>query len=103
MRSARDPALVAAALGDWGDTDVLLQGGGVGEALASFTEGDQQARREGGTGTGESVEESVVGELWAERGDLGIEALDGGVHGAELRDGGLDEQQQGIDDGRVGG
>src|SRR5687768_2198398 len=36
-------------------------------------------------------------------GDLCVEALDGGVHRAELRDGGLDEQQQGSDDGGVGG
>jgi hypothetical protein len=98
-----DPALVATALGDGRDTDVLLQGGSVWESFASFTEGNQQARSQGGTGTGERVEESVVGQLGAERGDLGIEAVNGEVHGAELRNGGLDEQQQGFDDSEVGG
>jgi hypothetical protein len=29
-----------------------------------------------------------------ERGNLGIEAFDGGIHGPELRNGGLDEQQK---------
>lgn len=97
------PALVATALSDGGDADVLLQGGSVGESLASFAEGDQQARSEGGTGTGEGIEELVARELGGERGDLSVEALDGGVDGTELRDGGLDEQQQRPDDGRVGG
>jgi len=98
-----DPALVAAALGDRGDTDVLLQGGSVWKPLASFTEGDEQARSEGGTGARESVKELVVGELGGERCYLCIEAFDSGVDGTELRDGGLDEQQQRTDDGRVGG
>jgi hypothetical protein len=97
-----DPALVAAALGDGSDADVLLQGRRVREALSSFTEGHQQTRSQSGTGTGERVEELVVGELGAERSDLCIEAFDGGVHSTELRDGGLDEQQQGCNDGGVG-
>src|SRR5688572_6940162 len=93
-----DPALVATALGDGGDTHVLLQGGSVGESLTSFTEGNQKARSQCGPGTWERVKELVVGELGAERGDLCIEAIDGSVHGAELRDGGLYEQQQGCND-----
>jgi hypothetical protein len=71
------------------------------ESLASFTEGHEQARSQGRTGTREGVEERVVGELGAERRYLRIEAFNGGVHGTELRDGGLDEQQQRPDDGGV--
>jgi hypothetical protein len=70
---------LAATLGDGGDTNVLLQGSSVREPLSSFTEGDEQPRSEGWTGTGERIKEFVVGELGAERGDLSIEAFDGGV------------------------
>jgi hypothetical protein len=98
-----DPALVAAALGDWGDADVLLEGSSVWEPFSALTESNQQARSECGPSTGERVEELEVGELGAERSDLGVEAFDCGVDGVELRDGGLDEQQERVDDGRVGG
>jgi hypothetical protein len=101
--SRRHPALVAAALGDWGDADVLLEGSSVWEPFSALTEGNQQARSECGPSTGERVEELKVGELGAERSDLGVEAFDCGVDGVELRDGGLDEQQERVDDGRVGG
>ena len=79
------PALVATALSDGGDADVLLQGGSVWESLASFAEGDQQARSEGGTAPGRESKGSSSGSLGEKRGDLCVEALDGGVHGTELR------------------
>lgn len=86
-----DPALVATTLGNGRDADVLLEACCVGESLASFTEGNEQARSQSGTDTGEGVKELVVGKPGGERGDLCIEAIDGGVDGTELWDGGLDE------------
>jgi len=74
-----------------------------GNRSRRFTEGNEQARSEGGTGAGESVKELVVREVGGERCYLCIEASDSGVDGTELRYGGLDEQQQRTDDGRVGG
>ena len=97
------PTLVATALGDRRDPHVLLEGSSVGESLASLTEGNEEARSQCGTCTRERVEELVVGKLGAERGDLGIEAFDGDIHCAELRNGGLDEQQQRLDNSGVGG
>jgi hypothetical protein len=41
-----DPVLVAAALGDGSDADVLLEGGGIGVAIALFAERSQEPRRE---------------------------------------------------------
>ena len=53
-----DPVLVAAAFGDGRDAGVLLEGGGVGEALALLAEGGEQACREDAAGTGQICEET---------------------------------------------
>ena len=44
-----DPALVTAAFGDGCDAHVLLKRGSIGKALATFTEGSEQTRRECGS------------------------------------------------------
>ena len=60
-----DPGLVAAAFGDGGDAGVLLERGGVWEALAALAEGHEQARGKGGASARQGAEESVVGQLGA--------------------------------------
>jgi hypothetical protein len=61
-----DGGLVAAAFGDGGDAGVLLDRGGVWEALAALAEGDEEERSEGGAGARQGAEEGIVGQLGGE-------------------------------------
>src|SRR5687768_17127649 len=80
-----DRSGVSAALGDGGDTDKLLQRGGVWEALAPLAKRGEQAWSECGAGARERAEEFVVRQFGTEGCDLGVEALDGGAGGAKQR------------------
>jgi hypothetical protein len=98
-----DEGLVAAAFGDGGDAGVLLDRGGVWEALTALAEGDEEACSEGSTSARQGTEEGVVGQLGGEFGDLVVEAVDGGSGGAQLREEYLDEQAVGLNGSGVGG
>lgn len=97
-----DPGFVAAPLRDRSDAGVFLEGSGVGEALAPLAEGDEQSRRQGGPGSGESAKEFVIGQLRAKAGYLGVETSYGGACSAELRKERVYEQAHRRDDGCVG-
>jgi len=56
-----DPALVAAAFDDGSDAHALLDGGGVGEALATLTEGGEQPRGERAPRAREIRKQRIVG------------------------------------------
>jgi hypothetical protein len=58
-----DGGLVAAAFGDGGDAGVLLERGGIWEALTALAEGDEEAWGKGGASARQGAEESVVGQL----------------------------------------
>ena len=96
------PAFVAAALGDGRDTGILLQGCGVGKALASFTEGNEEPRSESRPGAGQRSEELVVGQRRCKLGDRGVEALDSDRYSAQLWEQRLDEQAQRVGHRGVG-
>jgi hypothetical protein len=69
-----DGGLVAAALGDGGDAGVLLERGGIREALAALAEGDEEAggrgprQRPAGRGRGRSLEAPGRACRWRHRG-----------------------------------
>ena len=92
-----DGGLVAAAFGDGSDAGVLLERGGVWEALAALAKGDEEAWGERCSGAREGAKERVVGQSRSELADLVVEAVDGGAGGAELRKQDFDEQPVGLD------
>src|SRR4051812_15630974 len=96
------PAFVAAALGDGRDTGILLQGCGVGKALASFTEGNEEPRSKSRHSAGQRGEELVVGQRRRKLGDRGVEALDSDRYSAQLWEQRLDEQAQRVGHRGVG-
>jgi len=61
LQSPVHPALVAAALGDERNADVLLHSGGTAVALALFTEGCKQPRGERLAGAGQRAKQCVIG------------------------------------------
>jgi hypothetical protein len=95
--------LVAAAFGDEGDAGALLDRGSVWEALTALAEGDEEARGKGGASARQGAEESVVGQLGSELGDLVVEAVDGSAGGAQLGKQDVDEQEIGLNGGGVSG
>jgi hypothetical protein len=93
--------LVAAALGDGGDAGVALNLGGALITLALFTEGGEQSRGKGCTGTRQRSKQGIVGQGLADAGDLGIEALEGPQPRAQLFDEGEHQELVGLDHGWV--
>jgi hypothetical protein len=98
-----DGGFVAAAFGDGGNAGVLLDGGGVWEALTALAEGDEEAWSEGCASAWQGAEEGVVGQLGGELADLVVEAVDGSAGGAELGEQDVDEQEVGLNGSGVGG
>src|SRR5688572_7076872 len=80
--SPMDGGLVAAAFGDGGNACVLLERGGVWEALAALAEGNEEAGSKGLASARQGAEEGIVGQLGGELGDLIVEAVDGSAGGA---------------------
>ena len=96
------PGLLAAACGDWGKARLFLQCGGGGIACALFAKGNEEAGGEDRPSAGEGLEEGEGGMALGTLRDGGVEVGDGLQGDAELGNQGLDQQDMGGDDARIG-
>ncbi len=97
--SSMNEVHLTALFGDRRDSAVHLEGGGVFEFAAIATKVSEKAGGQGGPGSGQGSENPGVlmfaGPLFSES----VEALDGGLHGADLADESEDEFGVDFEDG----
>ena len=98
-----DPEGLPAAFGDGGNPGMRLEFGRRLPARPVRAEGGRQARGADGASAGETGEELGIRMGRKDRGDAGLERLDGLNEDAQLRGVGLHGEPQRVDDGRVGG
>ena len=97
------PERLAAAFGHRRDAHVGLELGGRVPAGADGAEGGRQAWGADRPGAGETHEQRVVRVGGEDRGDLGLEGVDGLEHGPQLGGVALDREAERVDDRGVGG